>query len=337
MRAICLVLLSLSLALIGAPSAEASIGCGASVTHSIKLTHDIKNCSSTGLNINADNVVVNLNGHMITGQAGNPDSGVRSALRDGTVVKNGTIKLFQIGVELDFGTGDVVSGVTAHNNGTGVDLCHSNDSDVHGNHISGGLFGVSIDCGPATGNVVRGNTISGTANSGLELDNVAFNSIRSNKMTNAGTGVNVIDGAHDNTIGGNQVVNSSDGVIVASTSASNLFTNNVLKTNSNSGILVEGAGSDNNKLEGNRTNGNGSNGILVGSDPTGTTIDGNTANGNQADGLDIEASDPATTVANNVANNNVGFGIFAIVGVTDGGGNSASGNGAGNCSMAITC
>jgi hypothetical protein len=69
-------------------------------------------------------------------------------------------------------------------------------------------------------------------------------------------------------------------------------------------------------------------GIGILSIAAGTTIRNNTANNNTGTGIWAEA--PAT-IQGNTANNNVQYGIDAAEGSTDGGGNTASGNGIQNC------
>ena len=46
---------------------------------------------------------------------------------------------------------------------------------------------------------------------------------------------------------------------------------------------------------------------------------------------------PSTTLTANAAYQNASFGIRAVNGVTDGGGNKASGNGVAQCSPALVC
>jgi hypothetical protein len=65
----------------------------------------------------------------------------------------------------------------------------------------------------------------------------------------------------------------------------------------------------------------------------GTVVEGNLATqagfradfGDNDDGIHVE--DPGTTIADNRANDNADYGIQAVPGVIDGGGNTASGNG----------
>jgi hypothetical protein len=69
----------------------------------------------------------------------------------------------------------------------------------------------------------------------------------------------------------------------------------------------------------------GSDGIRVEPVAAGTVLRANVSSRNGDDGIDVES--PATTVTANVANDNQDLGIEAVAGVTDGGGNRASGDG----------
>jgi hypothetical protein len=57
----------------------------------------------------------------------------------------------------------------------------------------------------------------------------------------------------------------------------------------------------------------------------GSVVDQNSAVANVDDGIHVD--EPQTTITENAANDNGDLGIFAVAGVTDGGGNTASGNG----------
>jgi large repetitive protein len=128
--------------------------------------------------------------------------------------------------------------------------------------------------------------------------------------------------ATDNAVTSNDLRNGSTGIelfeIDGGTVRDNVVRdNNVLRTSDN-GILVDAATS----VEG---SGNFPFNYLVGVGPSGTLIDGNTADGNQLDGIHIDAA--GNVIKHNVADRNGGYGIFAFAGNTDGGGNSATGNG----------
>ena len=69
----------------------------------------------------------------------------------------------------------------------------------------------------------------------------------------------------------------------------------------------------------------GNDGIVVGPTPTNTRVVGNTVDTFGGDGIHVNA--PETFIGWNTATNNGNLGIEAVPGVTDGGGNHASGNG----------
>jgi len=72
----------------------------------------------------------------------------------------------------------------------------------------------------------------------------------------------------------------------------------------------------------------------VGEGTTETRLVLNEVRSFRGDGIRIE--EQSTTVRRNLAEDNRGWGIFAVPGVNDRGGNEATGNGAGQC-MNVAC
>jgi parallel beta-helix repeat protein len=91
------------------------------------------------------------------------------------------------------------------------------------------------------------------------------------------------------------------------------------------GMLVTGTSADN-RLIANVASGGGLGGIVVRADTHDTLLERNLAT-RSADDDGIHIDSPLTTVRANTANDNFDFGIEAVAGVTDGGGNTAFGNG----------
>ena len=79
----------------------------------------------------------------------------------------------------------------------------------------------------------------------------------------------------------------------------------------------------------------GADGIRVEPDAARVLVRGNLASRHADDGIDVDS--PATTITANVANDNGDYGIEAVPGVTDGGGNRASGNGNPAQCLGVTC
>ena len=125
------------------------------------------------------------------------------------------------------------------------------------------------------------------------------------------------------------------GIEVLEQSSRNRITNNVVDFNQAPGIAIglpistSTGPSDANTVSGNtsrnNTGGAASDGIIIGTRATRTVVDHNNANRNGDDGIDVEIA--STTLTANTANTNVDLGIEAVAGVTNGGGNHASGNG----------
>ena len=83
--------------------------------------------------------------------------------------------------------------------------------------------------------------------------------------------------------------------------------------------------SSGNRLVENRASANFQNGVYVWSNTSGTQVVGNVADRNGADGIRIDNAAAAVTA--NTADANADYGIQAVAGVADGGGNRARRNG----------
>jgi Periplasmic copper-binding protein (NosD) len=99
--------------------------------------------------------------------------------------------------------------------------------------------------------------------------------------------------------------------------------------------LGVGPGSDDTTLRRNLVvQGGARDGILVAAETTGTRVERNQVRGYDGDGIHVDS--PFTTLTRNSSNDNGGWGILAVPGVTDGGGNTASGNLLGQC-LNVSC
>jgi len=354
-------------------AAHAAVMCGQTITSSMTLDQDLT-CSGNGIFINADNVVLDLAGHTVTGPTPTTTgSGPRGVIalqnRTGIVIRNGTIRRFDSGVDVAPGvSASTLTGLTLDANATGVRI-NTGASTIHvsADTITNTTRFSAIQMG-GNGHVVEDNTMSNGNGAGVFLsgnDNV----IRNNRISDMGTnGIlissfptnpgpftnnqvvgNIISGSarlfnsssisvnrgSGTLIQGNEVNGrgSSPGVFLID-SADTVVTRNSL-TNNSSGALVRGSSSGT-RLSGNRADQNVFAGLAVESQPTGTLIADNTAAANGGNGIDVKS--PSATVARNTAAYNSGFGIFAVNGVTDGGGNRAFGNGQpAQCTPNIAC
>lgn len=83
----------------------ATVSCGDTVTEDVKLTSDL-NCAAmdlNGLNVGANNVTIDLNGHFINGTAAFGKAGIRNDTYRNLTVKNGAIRGFDSQILLNGG------------------------------------------------------------------------------------------------------------------------------------------------------------------------------------------------------------------------------------------
>ena len=356
-------------------AAHASVACGQTITSSVTLDHHLNCPAGNGIFIGASNVVLDLGGHSITGPAptGTTGVGVRGVIvtqnRTGATVRNGVIRGFDSGVDIHPGANSTtVTGLLLDGNGLGVRVStgtssnrlhgntiinttrfsgmqvggnrhviedntfnnvhgagvflSGNDNVIRNNRLNGmGASGIAVGAfpsnpGPFVGNQVIGNQVSGSSrvfnSSSISLSNGSGTLLEGNVVNGRRTtpGIFVFDSANT-VVSGNSLTNNSSGVLVRGASAGTRVTGNQATTSNFSGIAVESA-------------------------PTGTLVADNVAGSNGGNGIDIRSA--STTVTRNTAVSNGHLGIFAVNGVTDGGGNRAFANGnPAQCSPSITC
>jgi parallel beta-helix repeat protein len=183
---------------------------------------------------------------------------------------------------------------------------------------------------------VERNSVSGNPEAGMIVDGNR-NEVSRNRVFENGD--NMVLAGNGNSVTRNHVADAlgfpDDPVggfgIVLDGGDSNLLRGNVVISAASNGIRVTafdpdltGAAEDNIILA-NRVKHARLDGILIDETATDSLVKGNRVMGAGDDGIDVESS--ATTLTRNTANNNRDLGIEAVLGVTDGGGNKASGNG----------
>jgi hypothetical protein len=121
------------------------VHCGQVITTSTTLGNSLSACPGDGLVIGAGGITVDLNGHSIDGVG--LGVGIRNDGHDDVTVRNGRVTQFDYGVILNPGTlRNTVSGITfAETEWSGIQL------------------------NAATGNQVRGNSVSAFSDSGVHL------------------------------------------------------------------------------------------------------------------------------------------------------------------------
>ena len=180
-----------------------------------------------------------------------------------------------------------------------------------------------------------------------------FNEIRGNSVTGAGTGIFQFGFARaqdevrlrNTLVADNHVFDSGAGIFLAFP-VGTVVTENRVTRNGTEGIVDAGDfsriggnvvngngavgisltdGSDFAAVTDNRTSDNGGDGVFASNDSGPLSLTDNFSKGNADDGIDVDT--PGATLSRNKAIHNGDFGIEAVPGVTDGGGNKAAGNG----------
>ncbi|HEX2274679.1 MAG TPA: right-handed parallel beta-helix repeat-containing protein [Acidimicrobiales bacterium] len=266
-----------------APAHAAVLSCGQTITQSTVLENDVGPCTNNGIVIGADNITFDLNGHRIFGRPGSGDrAGVYLRNRRGVTVRNGTVSGFDIGVAVEGGSGNTVTGMVARDNiggvggtgGDGIAILSSRGNRVLNNrtHNNGPFSGIGLysrvdqDHPRQTAGVSRDNLIDGNS--------VTNNVISRNQVSPVNTdndGIRVENDAAFNTFTNNQVHgNGLDGISLFADTSDNVVRNNVVTRNGffrttarrGSGIIVF-TRSTRNVVEYNRASENADSGIDI--------------------------------------------------------------------------
>jgi para-nitrobenzyl esterase len=133
--------------------------CGANISGNLQLDHDL-GCAGNGLNVVADHIKVDLNGHTITGSGAG--AGINVTGRTDVSIFGGTIRNFAAGILTNTSTGIVIKRNELVDNVDGIDL----QAGSRGNTIAHNRFaanrsrGIMIR-GMSTDHMIRKNTFTG--------------------------------------------------------------------------------------------------------------------------------------------------------------------------------
>jgi parallel beta-helix repeat protein len=332
-----LVCTAIALAAVGAiavsaaatPTAQAIVGteashvtCGQLITTDTKLDNDLVNCPNNGLVIGADDVTLDLNGHVIDGDgtefASCPpdepcDLGVVDLDHHGVTIKGGTIREFGFGA-LVVGASDsrITRLVLSNNLRAGLLVVGSSHSEIDAvtasaNGLTTDFSGVAIfDSDELTiaKNAVFENGDIGFFIVGLENSRIEKNSISGNLEPEAAI---ILEGS-GNVLSENRASGNQDGIIVfgdANTIAGNLLSGAGCPGECGFGVSLEGG--SRNVIKGNTVADFHQAGISVrsfeefGGLPTvATTVRGNLVRGS-FDGVLVDSTAVDTMLEENVA------------------------------------
>lgn len=351
------------------------VTCGSTITTDTTLTHDLLNCSGIGLIIGADDLTLDLNGHLVDGDGVGDAEGIQIDGHDHVVVKNGAIRDFVEGVAalavVDVRIWDVRvansrhvgifvveservrvrDSSVLHTTFAGVYVARSSDVLLAENYWAHNAAGLFVSDSPGTR--VRANLVGRNGFAGLLIETdgavVRDNTVRRN-------GNSVIVFANRVQLRRNQIIGAVGchqappdacilappgfcatcqegfGISVEGGRGNRVVENRVLRTRRDGirvGSFDPGLPTRDTVVRANRVRRATHDGIIVsteGEGPLGAVLLArNRALGAGGDGIDVRSRD--TTVTANVANRNDHYGITAVRGTTDGGGNRARDNG----------
>jgi parallel beta-helix repeat protein len=271
---------------------------------------------------------------------GDVDNGTAIRLDDGSdynrIERNDASDNGRAGVTMsDSSHNLVLANRTNGNGGLGMGVSGGSDNSVVANVIANNNnTGIAWD--GTTGGRVAGNRISGHSFAGLAMESDGTTAVANVINDNGG---NIILGGNGNVLRENVIRDArgcegcGDG-ISAEHGTGNLVTRNLVIGNALDGIRLDSFDPENSPATGTVIRGNvvrrsGQDGISVGTETDNpipnTRIAGNHVSRSADDGIDVARA--GTLVAENTANLNGDLGISAVLGVIDGGGNHAFGNG----------
>ena len=208
---------------LAAPASQAAgapLHCGSTITKSTKLTRDLTNCPGVGLQIGADAITLDLNGHTVSAAAKrNPKAhGILNVGHDRVTIKDGTVQGFgAYGVRLAGVQRNHVVDMQMTANFTGIGLVESSKNLVERSAMTGSRF-VGVNLTGGTANRVLHNRIAGSIGYGVLLQTSVADHGRHNEiLENAieGKGIQVNPGQVAAMIARNTITSAAaDGIVV---------------------------------------------------------------------------------------------------------------------------
>jgi parallel beta-helix repeat protein len=164
-----------------------AFSCGGNVLHDVTFTADV-NCTGDAFVIRANNVTIDLNGYSLIGSG--TGIGINISSYNYTVIKDGDIINFTVGVYADPAKGINITNSNLSGNYVGVEMFLINDSFIVSNNIYNNSIGINLTS--SYSNLIYNNFFNNTINAidnGSNTWNISLTS-----------GTNIIGGSN---LGGN--------------------------------------------------------------------------------------------------------------------------------------
>jgi parallel beta-helix repeat protein len=223
-----------------------SPSCGQVITQNVVLTSNLNCADSDGLIVGASDIVIDLNGHTISGpdvdaqEKTSSKVGVMIPNMNNVVVQDGTIQGFQAGVLMTGSQNVELKSIVSKNNqiglfSTGASIVNAHLSILMNNEI--GFAGHSTQQPTVENNIIYQNALAG-----ITLVNTDNGVLTLNSITESGNGLYVDNQSNNNNVNFNNVllntvdINNANGLPV-NTNA-NTFDQNNCMTSNPSGICI---------------------------------------------------------------------------------------------------
>ena len=363
---------------LGASQASAShISCGHTITADTTLDSDLVNCPNHGIVIGADDITLDLNGHLVDGDASIPavgcdprkepcDFGLFNDGHSGVTVRDGSVRDFGQGVLFGTLSGRArhnrVLGITSTSNEfVGIGIFSQVGSVVRNSSGNGSLDrngGIGLVLGDSHHVRILNNSFRHNAHVGMETFESDRYVIKGNLFSRNDEEA-ILMGGRDNQVTRNRLVRNGSGMSLGG--RGNVVAHNRI-VGGHDGIRVEkGRGTlvaDNLIVDTRRW------GITLGIyrpfiGGADNIVRGNIVRRSRVDGIAVvkkerhsvlvrnvvtgsgddgfDVNSRTTTLTSNRATRNADLGIEAVFGVIDGGANRASGNGDVRQCLNVTC
>jgi parallel beta-helix repeat protein len=351
-------------------SAGVTVACGDTITSDTTLNSDLMDCPNNGIIIGADDITLDLNGHLVDGD-GQPfdcpegefcDAGVLTDGHNGVRVVNGSVREFGTGVGVGSARNVRLAGLSSSRNeffgflifdvrhsvvressgnnnpapdGDGMGVFASHGLRIVGNSFKRNALGIHVE--DSTNNLIKGNLISRTQDGPGMLVQADRNDIRGNVCRRNGICILVARGSR-NVVARNRVRGDDDGIAVEKGRRNRLIRNRIIETRKSGiylGLAHPPLGGGSNVVRQNVVRGSGMDAFKVNKKDDHSVLRQNIARSAGDDGFRVQS--PTTRLTENRAIANGDLGIRAVEGVIDGGGNRASGNGDRRQCVNISC
>ena len=223
-----------------------SPSCGQVITQNVVLTSNLNCADSDGLIVGASDIVIDLNGHTISGpdvdsqEKTSSKVGVMIPNMNNVVVQDGTLQGFQAGILMTGSQNVELSNIISKNNqigafSTGASIVNAHLSILMNNEI--GFAGHSTQQATIQDNILFQNKLAG-----ITLVNSDNGILTLNSITESGNGLYVDSQSNNNNINFNNVllntvdINNANGLPV-NTNANTFDQNNCMTANP-SGICI---------------------------------------------------------------------------------------------------